>query len=209
MLRATRGGSEAVRVCLANPCLACVQTSPHPASGAKEMPALRPLTQLWSLASVLAGAFLLNETLRDSGTGIQEGAKFLCPQPSFSTLLPHYGLLQLTFNIFQKMFIGGLRQKAISSSNQDTWVKKNNCRTFQSLYFAQRMPKEVVFQSYLSKEFFFSRDTYYLCCVESSIGIVVLWSMCGYSASCVVMIQAPFLMWLPASFRPLPGCRAV
>lgn len=65
---------------------------PHPAGVAKEMLVLQPLRRLQSLASVLGGDFLLNETLANSGTGIQEGAKLLCPQPSFNTILPHHGL---------------------------------------------------------------------------------------------------------------------
>lgn len=74
---------------------------------------------------------------------------------------------QWNVTVFHKMLIA-IGRKSISLSIQDTWVKKDNCKTSQSLWFAWRNAKVVASQSYLTKEFFFSEDTYYLS-LESSI----------------------------------------
>lgn len=136
LLGATPGGSDAVRLCSANPCLASEQTSSQPARwGQGDAGSANPQTAV--VSGLSSGVTFFSARL--SGTLGQEFRKRRnsCPQPSFSVFLPHLG--QLTFNIMSVSFIKSLlvysKKKSIcvSSSNQDTWVEKDNCKTSQSL----------------------------------------------------------------------------
>lgn len=197
MLGATQGGSDAVGLCSANPCLASVQIppTPHPHSspiqpgGAKETWLCSPSGGCgpWP---VLESSFLLSKTLRDSGRGIQEETKCLSAviiQHMPTTPWPAHR--QWNVSVSHNILMGAVQEKSTSSSHHDTWVEKDNCGTCQSLSVLRGVPSEGVL-------------ILLACPLESSIGTVLLWGTGGYSASWVVVTQAPFLLWLLTPIGP-------
>lgn len=108
-------------------------SSPVQPGGAQETPLCSPSGGCGP-RPVLGGSFLLSKTLRDSARGIQEETKCLSSviiQHIPTTSRPAH--MQWDVSVFRKILMGVFQEKSTSSSNQDTWVEKDNCGTCQSL----------------------------------------------------------------------------
>lgn len=114
--------------------------------GAKGMLALHPqMASPWPQSYRVT--FFSAETLRDPGTGFQEGAAFLPARTLFSILLAHPGILRITFSaasVCQKMLISVPRKNIFLHQTRAHGLKKVTAGLFRAFGLPRGRPKEVV-----------------------------------------------------------------